>query len=402
MKQIVVLSLFLTVALQSTTAMASVCVPEAVNNPSVRGRASLVEFPDGRKITVVGHVHGERQIYDIMEKMESGALPSMSDEEFNTFLTKIVEANNTPYSVMATKEHREKVVQHFLQEFGVDVAGILQPSKGLDITGLSASSHAKEDQRFLRNLLSPGSSNMIEFIGYEGTYETWSRNFPYYKKARQELIRQYQLRVGRGKIRFSQSDIEDLLLSSSNANVYEYLVDPNLQKNVPMFGTESKSAVIEYGHVNPLVRMKEALQSVIAADEAYWDSKTKADEELFRSNPNNIAYLALLMHTYSEVMHMNISANDELEKFLKELESKAFPWIKSSVLKLSDSLRTRVKINASRDYESARSLVGRFQSGVHFVGLNHYKNTVSNLVQFCVAERDRSTGEYNKRQKAAH
>ncbi len=99
-----------------------------------------------------------------------------------------------------------------------------------------------------------------------------------------------------------------------------------------------------------------------------------------------MAYVALLMHVYSEVQNMNVSSYSELDAMIAELREKSPVWIKSSVENLLQSLKERVRINFARDAASARNLAGRHESGIHFVGLNHFNNTISNLEQLCRQE----------------
>jgi hypothetical protein len=72
----------------------------------VKGRSKSIAFPDGRVITAVGHLHGNRQIYEISDLVDKGRLASMSDNEFNQLLTKIVDENRKPYQGMITRQDR--------------------------------------------------------------------------------------------------------------------------------------------------------------------------------------------------------------------------------------------------------------------------------------------------------
>jgi hypothetical protein len=339
-------------------------------------------------------MHGDRQVYDIIEKIDRGELASMSDAKFNQMLSEIQRSNREAYSGMITQENRRRVIHHIQAEYGVDVSHIIRPEDGLPLTNLTVESHAGQDRRFIHQLLNPRNPNRPEFIGFEGTYETWHDNFPHFLRARQELIRQFNLRVGRGHINFTQADFENILLGASNANVYAYMENPSLQREVPVLGTESRATTEESKRQDPLGRMHVALQQVIAADDAYWETKNEADKDRFKADSSNIAYFALLMHVYSQAQHMNIESYEELERYASELSANAFPWIRSEIDSLIESFRPRVRINFARDEASARNLANQYQSGVHFVGLNHYKHTIASLVKICIAERDRSTNGY--------
>lgn len=64
-----------------------------MQNPLVLGRASRIAFPDGRVITVVGHLHGERQMYELAELLNSGELQSMTNPEFDALISRISQKN---------------------------------------------------------------------------------------------------------------------------------------------------------------------------------------------------------------------------------------------------------------------------------------------------------------------
>jgi hypothetical protein len=382
----VLLSILLTV---ETRAMALVtdtlCSAQANENPLVKGRSKSITFPDGRILTVVGHFHGDRQIYEISDLTDNGRLSSMSDSEFNQLLTKIANENRKPYQGMITRQAKLRFVEYFKAEYGVDIGHTVRPEQGFDLPSLTVENHAIEDLQFLSQALAqPGSK--IRFIGFEGSQQTWSNNLPYYVRARQELMRQFYIRKGRGQISYNQEQIEKLILSASNGNVYAYMTNPDLAKRVPMFGSEDPNAGEESQRVNPLQKMNDALQEVTKADDAYWDAKTEKEKQAFEAVPSNLAFVALLMHVYSEVQNMNISSFTQLDAMIGELRNQSPSWIKSSLEGLFRSFKERVRINFARDYESAKNLVSRHETGIHFVGLNHFNNTIANLENLCKQE----------------
>ncbi len=379
----------------------SSCVVEPISNPLVEGRASSIRFPDGRMISVVGHVHGERQIYDIVEKIDSGELSSMSDVEFNQMLNDIRDDNREPYQSLVTEGNRRKLVEFMQTEYGVDATPIIRPDEGLRLSNLTAENHAEQDRQFIEQVLDPQSPIPVEFIGFEGSRQTWRNNFPGFVRARHELIRQYQLRVGRGAIEFNQSEVEEILLAASNANVYTYMEDPLLANRVPVIGTESRVVGEAYRQQSPLDRMSDLKQKVLDVDEDYWEARSEDERERFQANQENMMFIALFMHVYSEVEHMNISSFEEFERYASELSNRAYPWIQSEVNELIEAMRTRVRINFARDEASARNLVAQHRSGVHFVGLNHYRNTLSNLVRLCQAEQG-DVGNYYGTPESSH
>ncbi len=363
-----------------------VCIAQSNENPLVKGRSKNITFPDGRVLTIVGHLHGKRQIKEISDLVENGRLNSMSDGEFNQFLEKIASENRQPYQGMITRQDKLRFVEYFETKFDVDISHIVRPEQGYELPPMTVENHAVEDFRFLsENLDQPGSK--IRFIGYEGSQELWANNLPYYLRARHELLRQFYVRRGRGNISFNQEQIEKLILSASNGNVYAYMLNPDLTTRVPMFGSEDPNASAESKRVDPLQKMDEAIQEVARADNAYWNSKTENEKNAFKSVRSNMAYVALLGYVYSEVQNMNISSFIELENMIGELRDKSPSWIKISLEGLFQSLKERVRINVARDYESAKNLVGRHETGLHFVGLAHLNNTISNLESLCKQER---------------
>ncbi|MBK8202472.1 MAG: hypothetical protein IPK68_09235 [Bdellovibrionales bacterium] len=181
--------------------------------------------------------HGNRQIYEISDLIDNDLLGSMSDNEFNQLLTGIANENRKPYQGMVTRQDKLRFVEYFKTEYGIYVSHIVRPEQGFNLPPMTVENHAVDDFGFLsQTLAQPGSK--IGFIGFEGSQETWSRNLPYFRRAQQELLRQFYMRQGRGKITFDQKQIERLILSASNGNVYAYMSNPDLAARVPMFGSE--------------------------------------------------------------------------------------------------------------------------------------------------------------------
>lgn len=363
----------------------AVCSAQANENPLVKGRSKSITFPDGRVLTVVGHMHGDRQINEINDLVENGKLGSMSDGEFNQLLLRISNENRQTEKGLLTRRDKLKFVDHFRNEYGVDISRTVQPEKGFDLPPMTVENHAVEDFKFLSQALAQPNSK-IRFVGFEASQETWTNNTPYYKRARQELLRQFYIRKDRGQISFNEEQIETLILSASNGNVYTYMTNPDLSKRVPVFGSEDPKVAAESKRVAPLTKMYEVFQKVISADDAYWNSKTEKEKQQFKTIPSNILYVGLLLHVYSEVKNMNVSSYAELDTLIHELRKGAPPWIQASLEEFFRSLRERVRINFARDYESAKNLVGRHETGIHFVGLNHFNNTIANLENFCKQE----------------
>lgn len=126
-------------------------------------------------------------------------------------------------------------------------------------------------------------------------------------------MNQFYARQSHGQIRFTQSQIEKLVLTSTNGHVYSYIQNVDLSSRVPMFGTEDHTAGEEFEKVNPLQRMDDALKNLVKVDDKYWESASEKEKEVFKKNPSNLTFGALLVHVYSEVQHMNIASSSELD-----------------------------------------------------------------------------------------
>lgn len=276
----------------------------------VRGRAKSVTFADGRTITVVGHIHGDRQIDQISRMIDSGQLMAISDDEFNQMLKRIAADNRKPYEGMITRESKARFAESFESQFGLDISDMVRPSEGFDFRSLTVENHANEDFKYVSEALAqPGSR--IQFIGFEGSHETWINNIPYYMRARYELLRQFHLRRNRGKITFTQDQLEALILSASTGNVYAYMRNSDLERRVPMFGSEDAAIGAEARRIDPLVKMDKAWKGIVKADNAYWSAKPEQAKKAFIAVPSNVAYVGLLSHVASEVQNMNVNSNAE-------------------------------------------------------------------------------------------
>lgn len=61
----------------------------------------------------------------------------------------------------------------------------------------------------------------------------------------------------------------------------------------------------------------------------------------------------------------------------------------SDLSELFEAFRRRVQLNLDRDMHSAKNLAAQRKSGLHFVGLNHFNNTVENLERLCKSATSR-------------
>lgn len=353
------MSIGLTAGWRISAAAADTCQATRLVKGSARDRAVSVRFPDGRTITVVGHHHGNRQIYEIDKLEESGQLSQMSNSQFNELLQKILKENNEAIELAATGLKNSNVM-----------------------------TDAKEDLIILTDFLdSRKAPHPIQFVGVEALEGHWQTAGPAVRRAASALRREYFKRYRSQQIAIAPDDLEALILSSMNANQYLYANYPDIEKAIPIVGTEDYSVI----RTNPdgLGRVDKAVKALFKADEIYWNSKTDAERSRHSANSKNELFANSIMQLINQVQLIRID-REELEASIKKLSPLIFPWLKDETESLFEAFRVRIKFNESRDYASARYLVGRYQSGLHFVGLNHLRNTVRNLESFCRAEMTRA------------
>ncbi len=384
------LNIFLTVVYPTITLANSLQnnqICKAVNNENslVTGRSKTITFPNGRTITVVGHIHGTRQINQIYDLIINGQLDKMTDQDFDALLMKISDKNSKSNELPWSLQYKNSVVKYFKNKYGINVSKIVHTTISYNLKSTSVESHAIDDFKFLSYLLAD-SNSQIKFIGYEGSQETWVHNFPTYILARQELLKQFFRRKESGKLQFTLYQLENLILSASNGNVYTYMVNPNLNLSIPMIGTEDESVFIKYKNVDTIEDMSKAYQEIIEADKLYWKEKSITEKQAFNSIEANRFFIELLTYAFNEVLSMRISTYNELDKIIDYIKINSPKWIQPLLEKLFVAMKLRLQINIERDTASAINLASRNETGVHFVGLNHLYNTVSILENICHQE----------------
>lgn len=363
------------------------CTSQDVRDPLVMGRAKIVTFPEGRSITVVGHHHGPRQIYDLMDIIRSGRLYRMTNFEFNKLLSQIAEETRSK-GLPNEKEERTQLVDMMKSDYGLDMSDIIRPQDGLDYKNASVAEHSIADYRYTQQLLQ-GPHSKAEFIGIEANPKGMQFSISNGAITRTEILREYHKRRMRGGIEHSESDIEYILLAATNGSFYHYLRDPNLNQRIPLVPIEIEKANALYDRNDGLSRIDNSIKKIMEMDKTYWDTKSEAQRNQFKARPLNLSYAGLLIHINNSVMRMSLSSS-ELNDLLIKLDQAAPPWIGSALPEFRSAVRDRFQANAARDKASARNLAIRRQSGVHFVGLNHLKHIVSNLEQLCRYELNSS------------
>lgn len=193
------------------------CLAKPVEDVNVKGRASVVKFPNGREITVIGHIHGNRQIYDLHDLIVSRKLYQMSDQEFETLLINILRDNKKPVEGISKEAIKLQII-NIKKTFGVDVSHIYDIQNGFDFEKNSVLDHAKQDLAFLKNRLKSRADrpNSVEFIGYEGTDRTAKENYVELLKVIEILNKEFLNR--KENLSLTQEQFNDIILSSANGN----------------------------------------------------------------------------------------------------------------------------------------------------------------------------------------
>lgn len=358
------------------------CKAKPVDDPRVQGRARRVTFADGREITIVGHVHGDRQLYKLVDLMRSGQLYRLSDKEFEQLLRGIQATNSKENTSLIFNENRRQMIANAKKK-GYDLSKVLDPDGGYELKTTSVLNHAKQDYAYLHHLI---SAQKADFVGWEGSHEQLVNNFPNYLSAKQILTLEAELRRLRGGITISNAELDEILLSSINGNTYAYIENPKLAERTPLVGTENKTAGQAYDKADSLGRIEEVMKKLIALDNAFFESKTKSEQDEMKKNPKLQEFFFNLLYLKEDVVQM-ILTPDEFEKRVRDLRESSLPWVKESVEELFQVLRERIMINTARDLASAANLAFQKRSGVHFVGLNHLRNTVTALEKICTQEK---------------
>lgn len=128
-----------------------------------------------------------------------------------------------------------------------------------------------------------------------------------------------------------------------------------------------------------------AYKNLEESDDAYFESIPLLEQERLKQSPRLKEYFIKFGILYSEVIAMNITSTQELEKRLKDL-GESPSWISTSFQDVVSAMKRRISINNERDRASAENLAYRYQNGIHFAGLNHFRNTLSYLEKICSKE----------------
>lgn len=379
------------------------CMAKNVDNENVRGRASTITFPNGRKITVVGHIHGDRQIYKIGEMInkDHNVFDKMTDDQFSDFFRKILEENSSPYKGTVTKNDYKSVLKKFKTKFNIDASPYLNVDNGFDLKDINVLSQSIQDYNYIKERLKHNhGDSQFSFIGWEGSQTNLENNYPLFYYYKHNLLLQFYGRNSTNKLKLTNKQFRESLLSSMNANTFVYIEDPELMRSIPLIGVENHEVGTLERESQPLKMMDSAFKDLIEADDKYWKDKSDDFKKDFIKNPSNTSFFSKLTLFRQNVVSMNIDSLDELEEQIQDLNSSSvnFPWIQSAMEKIFEACRLRTKSNLARNSNSSTALARINASGIHFVGLNHYRDIVKNLERLCTEESYQGAQNYHSTQ----
>ena len=363
----------------------NVCKSVPNEDPLVKGRSTRVTFPDGRVITVVGHFHGERQIWDIINLIDAKRFQSLTDSQFNDLLKYIEQENSKVVNIPGSKQNQDERLASIKSLTGFDFSNLAPSMENRDMPRVSVMSHAKKDLSYVISNINLNKD--LGFISYESSQQNWYQDFPKFINARKVVLEEYERRKSKDLINFKKEEIEDLILSASNGNVYAYMVDPSLNNRVPMVGAEDQIAGMTAAKEDSIEKMEIATREMTRVDNLYWSSKSQKEMDEYMADKKNLYFGALLGFVKSLVLQMIMPTMDYFYSVCDQLRNTAPPWLRDSLELQIKAMETRIKLNSARDFKSAENLVKQRKTGIHFVGLNHFGNTVRYLEILCEQEK---------------
>lgn len=353
--------------------------------PQVKGRSATVKFPDGRKITVVGHVHGEREFFKLLALANQQKLETLADGEYNDLLIKILEKAKATTSRDITIEGRKKLLTQFNSTSRLDFKKLIDVDLGYDITDPSALLHAGQDYEFLSSLL---DKKEVQVVGIEGTPAVTAQILEQIPPAYLSVKLNYESRVKAGRTQIQKSDFDDLIKTSMNGHLY-YFVTQNEQvksQSVRFIGIEDPEATQKAREAEGSKEIDAAMQRLIDLDSSYWANKAESERRAYLAEPNNWVYNVTLKEIFDEVAFMLLPTEELYQKKFELLKSSSPEWMQPGIQQLINAFQTKIKFQLQRDVKSAQQLVAQKANVVHFVGLLHFKTILANLEKECVSE----------------
>ncbi len=361
------------------------CTATPITSGPTQGRSSVVIFPNGREITVVGHQHGSRQILAQSDTILSGQLAKMSDLEFDQYLRLILNQNKNESSNI------EPVYELILKRINSDTSSVqsLKPNS-VNITKKSGTvlSHAIEDYSFLVKTFSSIQYSMkpIEFIGHESITDETPLIFTKTLKSISVLEKEFRKRKKQGHLSMTDKEFKDTILSATNASLFYYYEKKDMQSEIPILGMESKE-IIEEQNINPI---NEPLLIALGADQLLnflitGESKAQVSSKISNLDHVSKKFYIELAFLWLDVVTMKISTIDGLKLRIQNLPKVQFNYTNEEN-NLFRALEKHIINNNKRENATAINLANQHQSGIHFVGINHLNGIVDNLEHICSQE----------------
>lgn len=363
------------------------CKASPVEDARVKGRARRVVFPDGREITVVGHMHGDRRMYFLGQLAESGKLARLTDAQFAKLVRGLIAENREPLRSGLLNSHRRAQARKLREALGPEALADFDAGAGYELENVSVVGHAAADLDYVTSVLlgRPGEKS-AEFIGWEGSDRIVKANTAFLRRARAAVVAEHALRRERGLTGIGDAEMRELMLGTVNGNMTPYVDDPRLESRVPLIGVEDDAAGEAHEKGDAFGRMDEALKALGRADDAFFDGLPPERRDGLKKSPRLRAFGARLVNLYNDVAQMAVSSDAELDRRVSALRPDVPEWVREPFDRLVAAFRNRIRLNLDRDAAAAKNLAALHRTGTHFVGLNHLRNLVSNLERQCALE----------------
>lgn len=329
----------------SANLVAESCKAKPVPDSRVAGRANTVTFPNGRAITIVGHIHGDRSFEALAQAVESGKLVAATDDQFNAVLEFL--RNKDLMSMDQT-----------LRDFGIP------------LNSPTATNHAYNDYSYLTDLIRQDTTRQrIQFVGVESNPDFPARQVPRWRTARAVVLAEFHRRARNGTMFFNQAQLETIMLGGMMGNLYSYVANPQLAQHAPIMGFEDPKVTKD-------------------SDDIY-DQLDKARTLLNRARPAGTAddgWMELLTKLSRGISVMRTEALRTMEADMDRVQREAPEYARPYLPEVLAAIRRVKRVNELRDWAVAKNLTRMQRSGIHFAGFVHFPGLTRYLEHLCTKE----------------
>lgn len=363
------------------------CKAVPITDKYVNGRASVIRFPNGREITLVGHQHGERQVLAMADQIQSGEISGMSDKEFEDLLRAILKENTASAPSGETSHNLLRTIIFERLDWEFEKSNPLDnknadPSRIGSVLKDALGDHAYLTQKVSSN---PSAIHPIEFVGHESMAHETEKIFEISLRSIDFLKKEYAKRAAQGKISLTHKQFNAIVLSASNGPFFFYSENRKLLNKIPLIGTESEDVIRDYRIEPSLEPLKLALEKLPLLKRLLSGTLSEKDHEFLKGNPRYKEFYGRIALIYIGVGTMKIASLEEFESEIRQLGPIPYPLKMDSEVALSLA-RQHIGNNNAREWASAETLANRNQNGIHFVGINHFRGTINNLERICARE----------------